>query len=159
MTLASTLLSPSVALAEWVNVSKAKNGNHYDVEASSVRYSGNLAIYRTRIRLNYPSKNGAKIIGFLEVTDCGSGAYQELAQFELNSKGKLINSYEPGYDAPVEQTKVGSVQHGIYNFVCPGQTTATSPEENLRAYWNARQSSAQNIADLARSAAAMWGGW
>lgn len=134
LAIASLVLSPSAALAEWVNISSAKE-KQYDIDTSSVSYSGTLAMYEARVRLSYPDENGVTLVEVVAITDCSSGAYQNLAQLELNSKGKTINSYEPGFDAPIEQTRVGSVQHRIYNFVCPGQNVANSfEEEMLRAY-------------------------
>lgn len=35
LAIASLLLSPSAALAEWVNVSAATNGNNFNVETNS----------------------------------------------------------------------------------------------------------------------------
>ncbi len=151
LAIASLLLSPSAALAEWVNVSAATNGNHFDVETSSISYSGNLATYRTRMRLSYPDKNGAAVVGSVEIMNCNSGAYQDLAMVVLSAEGRVISNDEPGFNAPIEQTKVGSVQHRIYNFVCPSQNVANSvEEENIRGYWENSRDSARSIAEMAR---------
>lgn len=135
LAIASLLLSPSAALAEWVNVSAATNGNQYDIESNSVTSSGTLMKYQKRIRLSKPASSGAVLVGLEEIMDCSSGAYQDLAMVVLSAEGRVISNDEPGFNAPIEQTKVGSVQHGVYNYVCPGQSVISRLEEEmLRAY-------------------------
>ena len=152
LAIASLLLSPSAALAEWVNVSAATNGDHFDVETSSISYSGNLATYRARMRLSYPDKNGAAVVGSVEIMNCNSGAYQDLAMVVLSAEGRVISNEEPGFNAPIEQTKVGSVQHRIYNFVCPSQNVANSvQEEMLKAYWENSRENQRIMMETVRS--------
>ena len=152
LAIASLLLSPSAALAEWVNVSAATNGNQYDIKSNSVTSSGTLMKYQKRIRLSKPASSGAVLVGLEEIMDCSSGAYQDLAMVVLSAEGRVISNDEPGFNAPIEQTKVGSVQHRIYNFVCPSQNVANSvQEEMLKAYWENSRENQRIMMETVRS--------
>ncbi|MBW4559499.1 MAG: hypothetical protein KME59_27040 [Trichormus sp. ATA11-4-KO1] len=110
---------------DWLNIANSRNGDSVDVDLNSIQSSGSLVSYRLRVVYSRPTQDGAKLVGYQQITDCNSGVFQVQEIIAFNRQRNVILNQR--YDnAPVRRVEQGTLGHATYNFVCQAQNESTS---------------------------------